>query len=325
MNDSFHSSFVSVQWIFLLQNGLLFPMDNISPADELRSLEDRINALLPPRYSGCFEDVSPTSMGSATLRYDNDGKVVWGEIWTTFCHLALAGGPPHRGRLLGPVTAEEIEASPQQYEQVVAELSRALKLCVNLPLIPAKQPGWITLQCKLEATAAWLVRAIVAENVIARHDGAILYVPAGPNFRVEKEIKNVVVSVAKTCHYLFDHLEPEQQPMGAAPALVGPPLPHEILAKCEQYQQAAASLQRCIEESTGMVTRIAESPGWVGMNCSDEETAVWLLRAVAVGDILVRREEATLYVPIDLSASDAIIRTTATVTKAHFLSRLRSK
>lgn len=29
-------------------------MDNISRADELQQLEARINALLPPRYVGCF-------------------------------------------------------------------------------------------------------------------------------------------------------------------------------------------------------------------------------------------------------------------------------
>ncbi|MGC3972195.1 MAG: hypothetical protein QM775_34095 [Pirellulales bacterium] len=89
---------------------------------ELSALEAKINALLPPRYVGCFEDVSPSSMGSASLRYDSQGRVVWGEIWTTFCHLALAGGPPHRGRLLGPVSSDEVSASRESYDAVVAEL-----------------------------------------------------------------------------------------------------------------------------------------------------------------------------------------------------------
>ena len=300
-------------------------MENISQADEFKALEARINSLLPPRYTGCFEETPPKSMGSAGLRYDSQGKVVWGEIWTTFCHLALAGGPPHRGRFLGAVPAEEVQAFPQQYESVVNELKRALGLCVELPVLSTSPPGWIGLQCKSAATAAWLVRAIVAENVIARNDGTVLYVPAGPHFRIEKEIKNVVICVAKTCHYLFDHLEPEQQPGGAAPQLSGPPLPHEIATRREIYEEAAASLQRSIEESTDMTTQPSEAPGWIGIECGDEETAVWLLRAVAVGNILVRREEATLYIPVDLRDGDAISKTASVVADAHRLSRLRRK
>jgi sirohydrochlorin cobaltochelatase len=300
-------------------------MDNLSPADELQRLEARINALLPPRYVGCFEDVSPTSMGSAKLRYDSAGKVAWGEIWTTFCHLALAGGPPHRGRLLEAVSETETQQAPEQYAAVVAELQRALGLCVELPLIQNAPRGWVGLQCASPATAAWLVRAIVAENVMARHEGAALYVTAGPHFRIEKELKNVVVAVAKTCHYLFDHMEPEQVPTGEAPRLVRPPLPHEIAAQGERYQQAATVLQNMIHESTSLKTWLSDPPGWIGIECGDEETAVWLLRAVATEDILVRRQESALYVPVDLSEVEAISKTAAAVEMAHRLSQLRSK
>lgn len=299
-------------------------MTECSPAEELRNLEARIQALLPPRYTGCFEDVSPSSMGSAGLRYDHQGKVVWGEIWTTFCHLALAGGPPHRGRLLNAVAIDEVQAAPQASEEVVAELTRALRLCVELPVVATSPPGWIGLHCKSEATAAWLVRAIFAENVFARHEGAVLYVPAGPHFRVEKELKNVVVCVAKTCHYLFDHLEPEQQPTGASPLLVGPPLPHEISAHRDRYEQAATTLQQSIANSTGLPTRLGEVPGWVGLECGDEEIAVWLLRAIAVDDVLVRREESTLYVPVNLRDDGQLLEAVAAaVARAHHLSLRR--
>ena len=299
-------------------------MHERSPTDELKHLEARINALLPPRYIGCFEAVSPASMGSAKLRYDSAGKIVWGEIWTTFCHLALAGGPPHRGRLLGAVTEEEVRQAPEQYAAVVAELQRALELCVELPLMTMLQPGWLGLQCDSPAVAAWLVRAIIAENVIARHEGEVLLVPAGPHFRVEKELKNVVVAVAKTCHYLMDHVEPEQMPSGEAPHLIRPPLPHEMAAARERYDAAAASLQQLIHESTGQKTWLGEAPGWVGIECGDEESAVWLLRAVATEDILVRREESALYVPVDVSSDEAIAKTTTAVAMAHRLSQLRS-
>ena len=74
-----------------------------------------------------------------------------------------------------------------------------------------------------------------------------------------------------------------------------------------------------------MTTRLGESPGWVGMEYGDEETAVWLLRAVAVGDILVRRERNDV-VPVDLRADGERIATTAaTVARARLLSGLRNK
>ena len=70
---------------------------NRNLAAELAALDAKINALLPPQYQHCYTTVSPNSMGSAGLKYGPDGRVAWDEIWTTFCDLALAGGPPHRG------------------------------------------------------------------------------------------------------------------------------------------------------------------------------------------------------------------------------------
>ena len=49
------------------------------------------------------------------------------------------------------------------------------------------------------------------ENVAARCRGAILELPAAPHFRLEKEIKNVITVVAKTCHYWLGHMPREQQ------------------------------------------------------------------------------------------------------------------
>lgn len=309
-----------------VSSGQRIIMNQMIPCSEFQELEARINELLPPRYVGCFEATPPSSMGSAALLYDVNGKVKWGEIWTTFCHLALAGGPPHRGRFLGAVAAEEVQAAPQQYEAVALELKRALQLCVELPLRSDSEPGWIGLECDSEATAGWLVRAIIAENVMARHENAVLYVPAGPHFRIEKEMKNVVVCVAKSCHYFFDHLDPEKQMRVQAASLLRPPLPHEIQAQRDQYEQKMAMLTKQIAEKTGLQTRRSESPGWLGVDCGTEDNAVWMLRAVAVDDILVRREEAMLYVPVDLrSDGDAIGAVSDSVSKALRLSRLRAK
>ena len=72
-------------------------------------------------------------------------------------------------------------------------------------------PGWVCVTCLSDGMAEWLVRAIVMENVAARRAGAVLELPAAPHFRLEKEIKNVVTVIAKTCHYWMGHIPPEQQ------------------------------------------------------------------------------------------------------------------
>jgi sirohydrochlorin cobaltochelatase len=66
--------------------------------------------------------------------------------------------------------------------------------------------------CDDERMAAWMMRAILVENVIVRREANILYMPAGPAFRVEKEIKNVITSIAKTVHYWRAHLRSRQPP-----------------------------------------------------------------------------------------------------------------
>ena len=59
-------------------------------------------------------------------------------------------------------------------------------------------PGWVGVRCESAQEAAWLQFAVTAENVSARRRGNILQLPAGPDFRIEKEIKNVVVATAKS-------------------------------------------------------------------------------------------------------------------------------
>src|ERR1700761_5122739 len=84
-------------------------------------LEARLKTLLPEEYQDSYEDVQPVSMGSAGLKYDEDGRVAWDEIWKSFCDLAMAGGPPHRGRLLEPAARAEIDLQPERYEAVMEE------------------------------------------------------------------------------------------------------------------------------------------------------------------------------------------------------------
>ena len=284
-------------------------------ATYLDALDAKINALLPPRYQGCFDDVPAQSMGTASLKYDERGQVAWNEIWTSFCHLALAGGPPHRGTLMQPVSADETAADASAQKKVLAELDRGIRLTTWLATARSATPGWIGIRCYDEDMSGWLQRAIVAENVSARRERNVLYLPAGPGFRIEKEIKNVITCVAKTCHYLLDHVTPGARPAGLGRSLIEPPTFAELTADPDRHRLAAETIAQSIAETTGLPTRLS-TPGWVDFDCGDEDMAVWLLRAIVVADVLVRRETAFVCVPAKPEAVKA-------VAEAHRLWRLK--
>jgi len=178
-----------------------FTSSPMQKRDKPKSILD----FLPPRYRN-GRAVCAAPMGAAPLRYTDDGQVAWNEIWTDFCDLALAGGPPHRDSLLEPVAPDEVKASQDAYKLVVAEIERGFQLVTGLPTVRSEKLGWVGLKCEDEEMALWLLRAIVVENVCVRREGSVLFLPAGPDFRLEKEIKNVITVVAKTHHYWMEHV-----------------------------------------------------------------------------------------------------------------------
>ena len=185
---------------------------SISPLDRVESwhvgydeLLFRMEELLPSEYRGKADGVSPNSMGSARIEVGADGKVPWDKIWTSFCDLALAGGPPHRGKLLEAVTSEECASDLVRYESVVAEIERGIQIVTGLTTVRSESLGWVGVECDDQQMAAWMMRAIIVENVMVRRQGIVIYLPAGPEFQLTKEIKNVITSVAKTVHYWRDH------------------------------------------------------------------------------------------------------------------------
>jgi sirohydrochlorin cobaltochelatase len=190
------------------------PGRGISAEEEaqLRELDRKINTMLPPQYQGRYEEVRPESMGTAALQFCPDGTVAWDKMWTSFCDLALAGGPPHRGTLLEAVSATEALAEPEKYQRVVAEIERGIRLVTDLPVVPSSVAGWVGVRCDSAEMAIWLMRAIIVENVMVRREGDVLYLPAGPGFTLKREIKNVVTVLAKTAHYWTAHLVAQSRP-----------------------------------------------------------------------------------------------------------------
>jgi len=263
---------------------------------ELAALDAKINALLPPRYQHCYGSISPNSMGSAGLIYGPDGKVAWDRIWTSFCDLALAGGPPHRGRLLEPTSEAEAVADQPRYWEVVSEIDRAIGLTTCLPVVGGYSTGWVGVHCGSVEEAAWLQFAVTAENVSARRRKAVLQLPAGPAFRVEKEIKNVVVALAKACHYWDGHLTEDQQTLVGG-ELWEPASPAEAASRPGEYEAALREVEGGLR-AAGWAEPSRRNVGWVGVETASEEEAVWLLRAVLVEKVLARREECILFLPV---------------------------
>lgn len=167
-----------------------------------------LRRLLPPRYRGSAP-ISSAPMGSAPLVYDGDGRVAWDAIWGDFCDLALAGGPPHRPTVLQPGAPDDIVGRHDAYDAVVAEIARGLTMVTGWPVDRDVALGWVGLSCPDEAAADWMLMAVSAENIASHREGATLLLPAGPDFRVEGEVKNVVTAIAKTHHYWTEHAADE--------------------------------------------------------------------------------------------------------------------
>jgi sirohydrochlorin cobaltochelatase len=294
-------------------------------------LEERLRIILPEDYHDSYEEeVQPVSMGSAGLRFDANGKVAWNEMWDTFCDLAMAGGPPHKGRLLEPASPAAIEAQPDRYAAVVEEIRRGIRMVTGLDVESGPAPGWVRVTCESEAMAGWLLRAIVIENVAVQADGPDLELPASPAYRVEKEIKNVVTVIAKTCHYWQEHMLWTQQlaigrlfdSLAAESPLVVPGLPPEQPA--DDAQGPVARLADIIRRDTGLPRSANRYPGWLGVDCPTVRAAVWMMRLMIASNILSRREESTLFLPVNDTRDPGGARVASAVAAVYRLARERS-
>jgi len=296
----------------------------------LAIIETRIDAILPETYQECYDDVQPTAMGSAALRFDADGKVAWNEMWKGFCDLAMAGGPPHKGILLEPGNPTDIDAQPERYREVVNEICRGIQMVTDLEAHPSSVRGWITVTCLTHGMAGWLLRAITMENVAVRADALALDVPAAPHFRLDKEIKNVVTVIAKTTHYWLSHTSYTHQEaiarlfvtLSEESALVVPATLTDDVAP-DKNLFAATCAAETIREATGLVASSRCYVGWLGIECPTIGAAIWMMRAVVVNNVLSRREATVLFVAINALQDPGGIRVSAATINAYRLARAR--
>jgi hypothetical protein len=292
------------------------------PLEAQAQLDARLKTLLPAEYHDSYEDMQPVAMGSAGIKYRADGQVAWDAMWGSFCDLAMAGGPPHKGTLLEPGAEAAINADFARYDEVVEEICRGIRMVSGLRAYASPTPGWVSVTCHSDAMAGWLVRAIAMENVAARASGAVLELPAAPGFRVEKEIRNVITSIAKTSHYWLGHMPPEQQraigdlfrTMAVESPLVQPDWSEGIE---DSSGELALGLGARIRQDTGLGCSDRPHAGWLGVDCSSVRLAVWMMRALVASNVLSRREGQVLFVPVNPSLDPRGALVAAAVARVH--------
>jgi hypothetical protein len=176
-------------------------LDGLPGTDVAAALRD-----CPPERLEVIEPGPPANapMSAAPFVWRADGRPDWRAMWSSFCELALFGGPPHRGpeSALGAAPPERPVADGTD---AVAEIRRGIWETTGLYAEPAS-PGWLAVTCDSPRMAAWLCATIILENVEARADEERLLVPADPAFALTDEVKSVITVVAKTHHYWSAHI-----------------------------------------------------------------------------------------------------------------------
>jgi sirohydrochlorin cobaltochelatase len=270
----------------------------------IQKAEERLQTLLPSIYRDRTDEVQAVSMRSARLAFDMDGNVAWDRMWGSFCDLAMAGGPPHKGKLLEPGTPESILKEPVRYAEVCDEIVRGIGLAARLQAAPSS-PGWVRVQCRNHTMAEWLLRAITMENVSVRLEASAILLPAGPAFRMEKQIKNVVTVIAKTNHYWSGHLIRLQQ-LGIANLFYQleseAPLLQPLWESGTENTDARESIQRALEDATGLRTTDHGYTNWIGLDCGSVTSAITTMRRLVASNILCRREETAIVLPLNPAA-----------------------
>jgi hypothetical protein len=107
----------------------------------------------------------------------------------------LASSPisPQAALLVEPVAAAEALLHPARQSEVLATLDRGLRLLTGLPVQVSDTPGWIGIRVP---DPAFMLRAVVVQGVLARRHGDVLWLPAGPDFGLRREVRSILTAVA---------------------------------------------------------------------------------------------------------------------------------
>ena len=96
-------------------------------------------------------------MASAPFVWRRDGRPDWGAMWTTFCDLALHGGPPQRGALQALRGPSVDDRAARSAPEIAAELRRGIEETTGLG-VEAAEPGWIAITCACASGAPFAMQ-----------------------------------------------------------------------------------------------------------------------------------------------------------------------
>ena len=69
------------------------------------------------------------------------------------------------------------------------------------------------------------------------------------------------------------------------------------VAEMGKYTAVISEIERGIQMVTSLPTVKSDALGWVGVVCDSDEMAIWLVRAIIVENVMVRRQGNVLYLP----------------------------
>ena len=100
--------------------------------------------------------------------------------------------------------------------------------------------------------------------------------------------------------------------------LVGPSFAGDGIAAASQ-QNRFQSMAHAIEQRTGLRPSKHRYIGWLGLECASVRAAIWLMRMMVAANILSRREDTVLFVPVNVAddpEGDLVVRS---LTRVHQL------
>src|SRR5918995_166490 len=169
----------------------------LSHADRmaLEELEARLKTILPGEYQDSYEGMEPVPMRSAGLKYGSDGKVAWNEIRNVVTvtaktsHYWLEHMPRAQQRGIASLFARLARESPLVepalthvgQEPAATALSDAITRDTGRHASKSPYAGWLGVECSSVKSAIWMMRALVAGNVLSRREGTTLFVPVNPD------------------------------------------------------------------------------------------------------------------------------------------------
>ena len=266
-------------------------------ADEV--LDSRLKTLLSGGVSGdaTKNPAQADAIGRIEVRRRGSGGV--DQIWGGFCDLAMAGDPRTRARCSSR-DAGRIDAAFDRYDEV-SEICRGSGWSPTCGRRRHQGRAGSVSRVK-RRMAGWLLRAIVdgeRRGPAPRRDSRTAGRAA---FRLDREIKNVITVIAKTCHYWLGHMPAQQRAIadlfagwpGVAAHRTGRRDPDATTSR-----ELAAPRPTLSARDTGLRPSTQRYPGWLGVECPSSGAAVWMMRALVVSNVLSRREGTVLFVPVN--------------------------